>query len=167
MGIIAGAHTGSENQSRQLAYPEQHSLRCRFRRRKTYLGRILEPYRSCAHHKKSQYIGKVVAGGYPGAGGLGGKRELMEHLAAGLQAGKKRAMVGGTLAATPLSAEAGYFTLLEIERTNACEIAGKAGDRLVTGLNLLCARFSRKPAGLLSRLNSWEGLRVSINLKQT
>jgi glutamate-1-semialdehyde 2,1-aminomutase len=87
-------------------------------------------------------FGKVVAGGYPGAGGLGGRRDLMEHLAAGLQAGKKRAMVGGTLAATPLSAAAGYFTLLEIEKTNACEIAGRAGDRLVTGLKMLIDKYS-------------------------
>ena len=29
-------------------------------------------------------FGKVIAGGYPGAGGIGGKREYMEHMAAGL-----------------------------------------------------------------------------------
>ena len=53
-------------------------------------------------------FGKVVAGGYPAAGGLGGSRDLMEYLAAGLQTGKKRAMVGGTMAANPLSSAAGY-----------------------------------------------------------
>ena len=68
-------------------------------------------------------FGKVVAGGYPAAGGLGGSRELMEYLAAGLQTGKKRAMVGGTLAANPLSSAAGYYTLVEIEKQNACEKA--------------------------------------------
>ena len=40
-------------------------------------------------------FGKVVAGGYPAAGGLGGKKEYMSCLAAGLQGAKKRAMVGG------------------------------------------------------------------------
>jgi glutamate-1-semialdehyde 2,1-aminomutase len=34
-------------------------------------------------------FGKVVAGGYPGAGGLGGKKEYMKYLAAGLQSGGK------------------------------------------------------------------------------
>ncbi len=61
-------------------------------------------------------FGKVVAGGYPAAGGLGGSRDLMEYLAAGLQTGKKRAMVGGTMAANPLSSAAGYYTLMEIEK---------------------------------------------------
>lgn len=79
-------------------------------------------------------FGKIVAGGYPGAGGLGGRRDLILHLAAGLESGKKRAFCGGTLAANPLSSAAGYFTLQEIERTNACVKAGRAGDRLTRGL---------------------------------
>jgi glutamate-1-semialdehyde 2,1-aminomutase len=86
-------------------------------------------------------FGKVVAGGYPGAGGLGGRRDLMEYLAAGLGGAKKRAMVGGTMAATPISSAAGYYTLLEIERTNACEMAGKAGDRLTKGLQNLIEKY--------------------------
>jgi len=80
-------------------------------------------------------FGKIVAGGYPSAGGLGGRRDLIMLMAAGLESGKKRAYVGGTLAANPLSAAAGYFAIKEIERTKACEVAGRAGDRLVSGLN--------------------------------
>lgn len=79
-------------------------------------------------------FGKVVAGGYPAAGGIGGRRDLMEHVAAGVEGGKKRAYVGGTLAANPLSCAAGFYTIQEIERTNACEVAGRAGDRLVKSL---------------------------------
>jgi len=82
-------------------------------------------------------FGKVVAGGYPGAGGLGGRRDLMEHLAAGIEGGKKRAYVGGTLSASPLSCTAGYYTIKEIERTNACKKAGQAADRLTKGLGEL------------------------------
>lgn len=85
-------------------------------------------------------FGKVIAGGYPSAGGIGGKREYMEGLAAGLQGGKK-VKVGGTMAANPLSCCAGYHTLLEIERTNACEKAGRAGDRLTKGLNGLIDKY--------------------------
>lgn len=55
-------------------------------------------------------------------------------MAAGLETGKRRAYVGGTLAANPLSAAAGYFTIKEIERTGACEKAGRAGDRLTAGI---------------------------------
>lgn len=79
-------------------------------------------------------FGKIVAGGYPQAGGVGGKREYAELMAAGLATGKHRAYVGGTLAANPLSALAGYTAIKEIARTNACEIAGRAGDRLADGL---------------------------------
>lgn len=42
-------------------------------------------------------FGKVIAGGYPGAGGIGGKREYMKYLGAGLDSsGKKihKALVG-------------------------------------------------------------------------
>ena len=79
-------------------------------------------------------FGKIVAGGYPQAGGVGGKREYAGLMAAGLATGKHRAYVGGTLAANPLSALAGYTAIKEIARTNACEIAGRAGDRLADGL---------------------------------
>ncbi|MDR1131106.1 MAG: aminotransferase class III-fold pyridoxal phosphate-dependent enzyme [Oscillospiraceae bacterium] len=82
-------------------------------------------------------FGKVVAGGYPGAGGLGGKREYMQYLCAGLGGKSKKALIGGTLAATPLSCAAGYYTLCEIERTNAAQLAGQMGDRLTKGLQAL------------------------------
>jgi len=87
-------------------------------------------------------FGKVVAGGYPSAGGLGGKLDLMEYLAAGLQSGKKRAMVGGTMAANPISSAAGYYTIMEIEKQNACEKAGRAGDRLTKGLQQLIEKYN-------------------------
>jgi glutamate-1-semialdehyde 2,1-aminomutase len=83
----------------------------------------------------------VVAGGYPAAGGIGGRRDLMMGLAAGLESGKKRAYVGGTLAANPLSSAAGYFAIQEIARTNACEKAGAAGDRLNRGLKEMIQRL--------------------------
>jgi glutamate-1-semialdehyde 2,1-aminomutase len=79
-------------------------------------------------------FGKVVAGGYPSAGGLGGKREYMKFLSAGIQAGQKKALVGGTMAANPLSSAAGFFTLAEMERTHASEKAGAMGDRLTAGI---------------------------------
>ncbi|MCP3931616.1 MAG: aminotransferase class III-fold pyridoxal phosphate-dependent enzyme [Bacteroidetes bacterium] len=86
-------------------------------------------------------FGKVVAGGYPSAGGLGGKEEYMGYVAAGLGSGKKKktAKVGGTLAANPLSCAAGYYTLKEIKEKNACAKAGEAGDRL-TGLSIIFTR---------------------------
>ena len=86
-------------------------------------------------------FGKVVAGGYPGAGGVGGKKEYAGLMAAGVASGKHRAYVGGTLAAAPISALAGYTCIKEIERTNACEIAGKAGDKLTDGIKSLIQQY--------------------------
>ncbi len=86
-------------------------------------------------------FGKIVAGGYPAAGGVGGKKEYASLMAAGLATGKHRAYVGGTLSANPLSCIAGYTAIQEIERTNACEIAGKMGDRLCDGLKDLIDHY--------------------------
>ena len=89
-------------------------------------------------------FGKIVAGGYPGAGGVGGHRDVMAYLGAGLDSsGKKvpKAMCGGTMAATPISCVAGYVTLCELEKRNACEVAGRMADRLTTGLKTLIKKY--------------------------
>ena len=89
-------------------------------------------------------FGKVIAGGYPGAGGVGGHKDCMAYLGAGLDStGKKvsKALCGGTMAATPISCVAGYHAICEIERTNACEQAGRMGDRLTKGLQELIKKY--------------------------
>ena len=85
-------------------------------------------------------FGKCITGGYPMAGGLGGRRDVMMRLSAGIGGTGERAYVGGTLTANPLSCAAGYFALTEMERTNAPVIAGRAGDRLVKGLQEIIDR---------------------------
>lgn len=90
-------------------------------------------------------FGKVIAGGYPGAGGLGGKKEFMKYLGAGLDDGQKKvhkALVGGTMAATPISCVAGYYTLEEIDKTNACQKAGQMGDRITKGLQEIVKKYN-------------------------
>lgn len=79
-------------------------------------------------------FGKCVAGGYPAAGGVGGRRDVMTCFGAGLGGDKPRALVGGTLSANPLSCAAGYYAILEIEKNRAHLKAGRAGDRLCAGL---------------------------------
>jgi glutamate-1-semialdehyde 2,1-aminomutase len=87
-------------------------------------------------------LGKAVAGGYPMAGGVGGRADIMAVFGSGLD-GKSGAhiQVGGTLSANPLSCAAGYFAIEEMARTNAPVIAGRAGDRLTKGLQRLIDRF--------------------------
>lgn len=85
-------------------------------------------------------FGKCITGGFPMAGGLGGSKEVMLHLAAGIGGTGERAYVGGTLSANPLSCLAGYVAISEIARTNAPAIAGRAGDRLTRGLQQIIER---------------------------
>ncbi|MCH4888116.1 aminotransferase class III-fold pyridoxal phosphate-dependent enzyme [Acidaminobacter sp. JC074] len=88
-------------------------------------------------------FGKVVAGGYPSAGGLGGKKEVMKYLTAGISGGgkHKKALVGGTMAANPLSCLAGYYTLCRIEETQATQKAGLFADKLIAGLKELIKKY--------------------------
>ena len=67
------------------------------------------------------------------AGGVGGRRDVMMLLAGGIGVTSKRAFVGGTLSANPLSCAAGCFAIQEMQRTNAAVKAGHAGDRLRKG----------------------------------
>jgi glutamate-1-semialdehyde 2,1-aminomutase len=115
-------------------------------------------------------FGKVLAGGYPAAGGLGGKRQYMKLLAAGLEAGTKKALVGGTMAANPLSAAAGYFTLVEMEKTHASEKAGLMGDRLTAGLQAAVKRrglpFVVYNQGSIVHLQTVGTMHFSINFNK-
>lgn len=86
-------------------------------------------------------FGKCVTGGYPMAGGVGGRRDVILTFAAGLGGTGERAYIGGTLSANPLSCAAGYHALLEMERTNAPVIAGRAGDRLTKGLQAIIEKY--------------------------
>ena len=86
-------------------------------------------------------FGKAITGGYPMAGGVGGRKDVMMTLAGGLSHGGKRAFVGGTLSANPMSCVAGYHAILEMARTNAPVLAGRAGDRLAAGLREILTRL--------------------------
>lgn len=87
-------------------------------------------------------LGKAVSGGYPMAGGVGGREDVMAVFGSGID-GKSGAhiQVGGTLSANPLSNAAGYFAIEEMGRTNAPVVAGVAGDRLTIGLNRLIDKY--------------------------
>jgi glutamate-1-semialdehyde 2,1-aminomutase len=86
-------------------------------------------------------FGKCITGGYPMAGGVGGRADVISCFAAGIGGTGERAYIGGTLSANPLSCVAGYYALQEMERTNAPVIAGRAGDRLTRGLQEIIDRF--------------------------
>lgn len=86
-------------------------------------------------------FGKCITGGYPMAGGVGGRADVIQTFAAGIGGIGEHAYIGGTLSANPLSCVAGYYSLLEMERTNAPVIAGQAGDRLAEGLQAIIEKY--------------------------
>ena len=115
-------------------------------------------------------FGKVIAGGYPGAGGLGGKREYMKYLGAGLDdTGKKikKAFCGGTMTANPLSCIAGYTMLEEMEKADACYKAAQMGDRITAGLQELIKKhnlpFVAFNQGSICHLETVGTMHFSIN----
>lgn len=117
-------------------------------------------------------FGKVVAGGYPSAGGLGGKKEYMKYLSAGIAGGgkHKKALIGGTMAANPLSCVAGYYTICEIEETDACYKAGIMGDRITAGLQALIKKYDLPfvafNQGSICHLETVGTMHFSINWKK-
>ena len=86
-------------------------------------------------------FGKCISGGYPMAGGVGGRADVIGCFAAGIGGAGERAYIGGTLSANPLSCVAGYYALLEMERTNAPVLPGQAGDRLTKGLQAIIEKY--------------------------
>lgn len=117
-------------------------------------------------------FGKVIGGGYPSAGGLGGRQEFMKYLAAGIQTGDKvkKALVGGTLAANPLTALAGYYTIERIVETSACEKANANGDRLTAGLKKLIEKhdlpFVAFNQGSICHLETVGTVHFTVNWKK-
>lgn len=87
-------------------------------------------------------FGKCVTGGYPMAGGVGGRREVINTFAPGIGGTGERAYIGGTLSANPLSCVAGYYAIEEMARTNAPVLAGRAGDRLTKGLQNIIRKYN-------------------------
>jgi glutamate-1-semialdehyde 2,1-aminomutase len=86
-------------------------------------------------------FGKIVSGGFPMAGGIGGRADIMSCMAAGVKAGAKRAYVGGTLTANPMSCAAGYFAIKEIIEQDAAKKAGENGDKLCAGIQNLIDKY--------------------------
>ncbi len=115
-------------------------------------------------------FGKVVAGGYPSAGGLGGKKEYMKYLAAGIGGSSKKALIGGTMAANPLSSAAGYFTICEMEKQDACRKAGSAADRLSRGLQAIMKHYGLPfvafNQGAICHLQTSAAMLLDIDIKR-
>jgi glutamate-1-semialdehyde 2,1-aminomutase len=83
-------------------------------------------------------LGKIVSHGYPSAGALGGKKEIMRFCHPGGE-GHRKAYTGGSLSANPISTLAGYYAIKFIEEYQACEKAATYGNKVTGCLNQLFA----------------------------
>ena len=88
-------------------------------------------------------FGKILTHGFPSAGAVGGREDIINLITGDVEAGGKHAFVGGTIRGNPLSVASTYWTIKLIERTNAINKAAKATDNLVKKLNDLFERDDR------------------------
>lgn len=82
-------------------------------------------------------FGKIITHGFPSAGAVGGRADVMNKLTSDVETGGKHAFVGGTMRGNPLTVAATYFTIKAIEEENAIDKAAAAADDLVKKLNRL------------------------------
>lgn len=81
-------------------------------------------------------LGKIVAHGYPSAGAIAGRKEIMDLLAAGTGV---KPYIGGTLAANPISCAACYHALRLMQEHDAVKKSTDYANLLTGALNDLFA----------------------------
>lgn len=81
-------------------------------------------------------LGKIVAHGYPSAGAVAGRREIMDVCGAAMG---QRPYLGGTLAANPISCGACYHAIRLMQENDAVGKSAAFADRLTDALNDLFA----------------------------
>jgi glutamate-1-semialdehyde 2,1-aminomutase len=88
-------------------------------------------------------FGKLLTHGFPSAGAVGGRKDVMDVVSGDVETGGSHAFIGGTMRANPLSIAATYWTIKILEETNGIEKAAKAADDFVEKLNDLFERHDR------------------------
>jgi glutamate-1-semialdehyde 2,1-aminomutase len=84
-------------------------------------------------------LGKIIAHGYPSAGAVAGRKDVMSVCHGGMG---EKIYIGGTLAANPISTAACYFALKLMVEHDAVRKATEYGNRLTKALNDL---FDTRP----------------------
>ena len=86
-------------------------------------------------HPDITVFGKIIGGGFGCSGGIGGRKDIMSMLAAGVAAGsEKKVKVGGTMSANPLTAIAGITVIKELADKNVHAALDKASDYFMKGV---------------------------------
>jgi glutamate-1-semialdehyde aminotransferase len=81
-------------------------------------------------------LGKALMGGWPGAGAVGGRSEVIDTATVGvIPDGKPFAYIAGTLSGNTVSAAAAYYTILELEKPGVVERMFAVASDYVDKLN--------------------------------
>ena len=87
-------------------------------------------------------FGKIIGGGFGNSGGIGGRKEIMELLAAGISAeSENKVKVGGTMTANPLTTLAGITVIKELETKNVHAELDKVSRYFMKGLEDISERY--------------------------
>ncbi|MDD6043790.1 MAG: aminotransferase class III-fold pyridoxal phosphate-dependent enzyme [Eubacteriaceae bacterium] len=92
-------------------------------------------------HPDITVFGKIIGGGFGCAGGVGGRREIMEMLSAGVDVTGTKVKVGGTMTANPLTTLAGLTVLKELEKQNVHEQLDKASAYFMKGIEEISEKY--------------------------
>lgn len=79
-------------------------------------------------------LGKIITHGYPSAGAVAGRKDVMSVCHGGLG---EKVFIGGTLAANPISMAAGYYALKFMAENDAVGKATVYANKLTKALNKL------------------------------
>jgi len=86
-------------------------------------------------HPDLTVFGKIIGGGFGCSGGIGGRRDIMSLLAAGVSAeSENKVKVGGTLSANPLTTLAGITVIKELAAKNVHAQLDEASERFMKGV---------------------------------
>ncbi len=87
-------------------------------------------------------LGKIIGGGFGNSGGIGGRKELMNMLSAGVDwNGGKKVKVGGTLSANQLTCLAGITVINELEAKDVHKKLEKVTDYFMDGIADISERY--------------------------
>jgi glutamate-1-semialdehyde 2,1-aminomutase len=81
-------------------------------------------------------LGKIIGHGYPSAGAVAGRKDVMKVCHGGLG---EKIFIGGTLAANPITTAACYYALKLMVEHDAVKKAAAYADRLTAAMNKLFA----------------------------
>ena len=87
-------------------------------------------------------FGKIIGGGLAGAGGIGGREDVMSVLTAGVShVAGQTIVIGGTLSANPLTCAAAYATLCKLQREDIPNKLNAAGQEFARRLTDLANKY--------------------------